>query len=177
MHKDIVLRLSRGDRSAQHELYKLYSRAMFNVCMRILNSREDAEDVLQEAFVVAFRQVGTFRFDSTIGAWLKRITINHCINFLKKRRVSLHLVDDYEKVNRPEENDAPDWEEIQLSVQRVHRAMEQLPGGCRVVFSLFMLEGYDHAEISEVLGISESTSKSQLMRAKQLIRNILINEA
>lgn len=171
MHRDVVMRLTRGDRSAQRELYDLYSRAMYNVCMRILNRREDAEDVLQEVFVVAFKQVESFRFDSTFGAWLKKITVNRCINFVNKRRVQLCLVDDYEKVNHPEVDESTDWEQVQLTVDKVHKAMINLPEGCRIVFSLFMLEGYDHSEIAEILGVSESTSKSQLFRAKQLIRN------
>lgn len=175
MHKEIVLRLTKGDRSAQRELYDLYSRAMYNICMRILNRREDAEDVLQEVFLAAFKQIDTYRFDSTFGAWLKKITINKCINFMNKRKVELYLVDNYDKVNRPDVDEQKDWEHIQLTVEKIHRAMTTLPDGCRIIFSLFMLEGYDHSEISEILGISESTSKTQLMRAKQLIRTTILS--
>ena len=175
MHKEIAVKLQKGDNTAQHELYKLYSRAMYNICMRILNHRENAEDVLQEVFITAFKQIHTFRFDSTIGAWLKKIAINTCINYLKKKRIQMHLVDSFDSYDIPETNESVDWEEVQLSVDMIRKAMVQLPEGCRVIFSLFMLEGYDHSEISQILEISESTSKSQLNRAKNLIKNMLTN--
>ena len=175
MHKEIAVKLQNGDQIAQFELYKLYSRAMFNICMRVLNHRENAEDVLQEVFITAFEQIHSFRFESTIGAWLKRIAINRCINFIKKKQIQMHLVDSFDAFDRPESNESVDWEEVQLSIEKIHKAMMQLPEGCRVIFSLFMLEGYDHAEISQILEISESTSKSQLNRAKGLIRNIITN--
>jgi RNA polymerase sigma-70 factor (ECF subfamily) len=174
-HKEIAVRLQKGDKTAQQELYKLYSRAMFNICMRIVNQRENAEDILQEVFLTAFKQIHRFRFDSTIGAWLKRITINHCINFIKRKQNQMHLVDTFDSFDRPETDEPVDWEDIQLSVEAIHKAMMLLPEGCRVIFSLFMLEGYDHAEISQILEISESTSKSQLNRAKNLIRSIITN--
>ena len=175
MHKEIALKLQKGDKAAQYELYKLYSRAMFNVCMRVLNHRENAEDVLQDVFLTAFEQIHSFRFESTIGAWLKKIAINRCINFIKKKRIQLQLLDSFNSIDRPETNESLDWEEVQLSVEMIHKAMTQLPDGCRVIFSLFMLEGYDHGEISQILEISESTSKSQLNRAKNLIKTYITN--
>lgn len=175
MHKSLAVRLQQDDKSAQFELYKLYSRAMYNVCMRILNNRDDAEDVLQEVFIVAFKQITNFRFESTIGAWLKKIAINRSLNFLKKRKAELLFVDDYNSVDIADLTEEIDWNDIQLSVERIHQAASLLPDGCRVIFSLFLLEGYDHGEIADILNISESTSKSQLHRAKLLIRNILSN--
>ena len=86
----------------------------------------------------------------------------------------MHLLDNFDTIDRPDTNEMIDWEEVQLSVNLVHKAMMQLPEGCRVIFSLFMLEGYDHSEISQILEISESTSKSQLNRAKNLIKDMLI---
>ena len=173
MHRDIVLRLQKGNNAAQHELYKLYARALFNVCMRILNNKENAEDVLQEIFLTAFGQIHTFRFESTIGAWLKKIAINRSINYLKRIKANTQLIDNFNTIDRPDEQESIDWEEVQVSVDQIHKSMMRLPEGCRVIFSLFMLEGYDHSEISQILGISESTSKSQLNRAKGLIRKTL----
>ena len=175
MHKEIAVKLQKGDNAAQFELYKLYSRAMYNICMRILNHKENAEDVLQDVFLSAFEQIHTFRFESTIGAWLKRIAINRCINFIKTTRIQIQLTDNFDTIDRPDNIDSVDWEEVELSVDSIHKAMMHLPDGCRVIFSLFMLEGYDHAEISQILEISESTSKSQLNRAKHLIRNTITN--
>lgn len=161
-----------GDSKALRELYKLYSRAMYNICCRILNNEADAEDMLQEVFIEAFSKLESFRFDSTFGAWLKRITVNKCVNGLRKRKL---LLEYQENLKEPyiEDFDEPDQGEIELSVERIRHAMALLPDGYRVIFSLYMLEGYDHEEIASILNISESTSKTQLMRAKKRIIDIL----
>jgi RNA polymerase sigma factor (sigma-70 family) len=161
----------KGDVRAQYQLYSLYSRAMYNICLRMTAQREEAEDMLQESFSYAFSKLGSFRFESSFGAWLKRIVVNTCINHLKKRKVDLVYTESY---NDPlPEDDYVDYAEIKFRVDSVMKAMEMLPQGYRVVFSLYLLEGYDHAEISEILGITESTSKSQFLRAKQKIKEIL----
>jgi RNA polymerase sigma factor (sigma-70 family) len=175
IHLELLERGIDGDRQALCELYNLYSRAMFNVAMRILNSREDAEEALQDAFTEAFLKLRTFRYESTFGSWLKRIVINRCINLVRKKKMI--LVGTEELNNLPvipdEENDT---DSIQLEVNRVIRAMELLPNGFRIVFSLYMIEGYDHEEIAGILNISESTSKSQLHRAKAKIKEIILNQ-
>lgn len=175
IHLELLERGIDGDKQALCELYNLYSRAMFNVAMRILNSREDAEEALQDAFTEAFLKLRTFRYESTFGSWLKRIVINRCINLVRKKKMI--LVGTEELNNLPvipdEENDT---DSIQLEVNRVIRAMELLPNGFRIVFSLYMIEGYDHEEIAGILNISESTSKSQLHRAKAKIKEIILNQ-
>ena len=172
--RDIIERSKKGSRQAQYQLYKMYSRAMFNICYRMMNDREDAEDMLQESFTEAFLKLDTFRFESAFGAWLKRITINKCINAIKKRRVNLtveeHIPDAPAELN-------PNEEIPGLSVEKVRKAMAQLPDGYRMVFSLYLLEGYDHAEISQIMGISEATSKSQYSRAKKRIKEIIKNQS
>ncbi len=161
----------KGDVRAQYQLYSLYSKAMYNICYRMTGQQEEAEDMLQESFTYAFSKLGSFRFESSFGAWLKRIVVNTCINHLKKRKVDLVYTEQY---NDPApDEDFVDYTEIRFKVDSVMRAMEQLPRGYRVVFSLYLLEGYDHAEISEILGITESTSKSQFLRAKQKMKEIL----
>lgn len=175
IHYGLVRECQHGDQRAFKELYQLYSKAMYNICLRMLHSRQQAEDVLQDAFVDAFRKIGSFRFDSSIGAWIKRIVINHCINDMKKKRADIDFTDTYEpyETRQSGEHEA---EEPEYTVEQVHDALKQLPDGCRLVFSLYMLEGYDHSEISEILKTSESTSKSQLLRAKRLIKDIIINK-
>lgn len=173
IHREIIELSKAGNTKAQYQLYHLYARAMYNICFRMMNNREEAEDLLQESFTEAFHSLGTFRFDSAFGAWLKRITINKCINALKKRKANLILV---ETLPDPGIENDPQADTPGLSVERVQRAMEQLPEGYRVVFSLYLLEGYDHAEISQIMGISEATSKSQYSRARQRIQEILIKE-
>jgi len=161
----------RGSRKAQFRLYELYSKAMFNVAYRIVNSREEAEDMLQEAFTNCFRNIGSYRSESTFGAWLKTIVINNCINRLRKREAELVYVDDYRPVERPEEEEPPVlWPDTSV----IAKAVEKLPDGYRVVFSLYLLEGYDHSEISQILNISESTSKTQYLRAKEKLKKILL---
>jgi RNA polymerase sigma factor (sigma-70 family) len=143
---------------------------MYNVSYRITRSEADAEDALQEAFISAFRSLENFRGDSTFGAWLKRIVVNKAINVLQKKKHELLPENDDWDV--PEEDEPVNYKE-ELTVDRVRKAIEQLPDGYRTVLSLYLLEGYDHQEIAEILNITESTSKSQLNRAKSKLRELL----
>ena len=162
----------RGDRRAQHRLYSQYARAMYNICYRMSGNAADAEDLLQNAFIDVFMKIDSFRGDSTIGAWIKRIVINNCINYLKKRKLNVTEWDD--RISEEREDDHGLTEEDTLTVGRVRSAMDQLPDGYRTVFSLYLLEGYDHKEIGEILGITEATSKSQYSRAKSKMRQLLV---
>ena len=174
IHRDIIELSKAGNQKAQYQLYSLYAKAMYNICCRMMNSQTEAEDLLQEAFAEAFLKLESFRFESSFGAWLKRIVVNKCINHIKKRKADLVFTD-----NVPENkyHTEPEITEDHMDVKRIHKAMQELPDGYRVIFSLYLLEGYDHGEIAQILGISESTSKSQFSRAKQKIKEILINTA
>jgi len=167
IHASLIEECREGKSKAQFKLYSQYSKAMYNLAYRILNNREDAEDMLQEAFVECFRNIGSFRFESTFGAWLKKIVINKCINQLKKRKIDLTLCDTLPVIIYEEE------EEITYDTGKIFKGIEMLPDGYRIILTLYLLEGYDHTEISQILGISESTSKSQYSRAKEKLRNIL----
>jgi RNA polymerase sigma-70 factor (ECF subfamily) len=139
--------------------------------------QEEAEDMLQESFSYAFSKLGSFRFESSFGAWLKRIVVNTCINHLKKRKVDLVFTETHNDPPPPSaDNESVDYGEIKFQVEQVNRAVDRLPEGYRIVFSLYLLEGYDHKEIAEILGISESTSKSQFLRAKKKIKEILMSD-
>ncbi len=166
----LIARCKAGDQEAHYSLYKMYSKAMYNVGYRIIRNEDEAEDVLQEAFVSAFRSLDHYRGDSTFGAWLKRIVINKAINALNKRKHESFPED--ETFDVAEEEEPVDYGN-ELTVERVKRGIEQLPDGYRSVLSLYLLEGYDHQEIAEILGITESTSKSQLNRAKSKLRMLL----
>lgn len=170
IHRDVIEQCIKGDPSAQFKLYSLYAKAMYNICLRMVRQQEEAEDLLQEAFTYAFSRLNTFRFEAAFGAWLKRITVNTCINHLKKKRAELVLTE--KNIERIEEEEV-DYEELTFRVEEVKQAIERLPDGYRVVLSLYLLEGYDHKEIAEILNISESTSKSQYLRAKQKIKEEL----
>jgi RNA polymerase sigma factor (sigma-70 family) len=172
IHKEVIELCKAGDPKAQYQLYRLYSKAMYNICVRMLNSQEEAEDLLQDSFVDAFMKLESFRYESSFGAWLKRIVINNCLNWISRRRVELTFPENLSNMDAPQEEEK-DEQEIQYSVQKVHQALQKLPEGYRVIFSLYALEGYDHKEISDILGVSESTSKSQYLRAKQKIKELI----
>ena len=172
IHRDIIEDCKKGNQRAQYKLYELYSKAMFNVCFRMTNKREEAEDMLQDSFTDAFHRLHSFRYDSTFGHWLKRIVVNNCINELKRKKADLSYFDDMAWFENHEEN-KEDAYGNGLTVDNVKKAMERLPGGSRVIFSLYLLEGYDHVEISQILNISESNSKSQYMRARLKVKEIL----
>ncbi|NOT73712.1 MAG: RNA polymerase sigma factor [Cyclobacteriaceae bacterium] len=169
IHAEIIEKCRLGDQEAHFQLYRLYSRSMFNVGFRIVNSEEEAEDVLQESFISAFRNLHLYRGDATFGSWLKRIVVNKAINVLKGRKTERLPEDDQFDV----EEETFTEKEFQFSVEEVKRAIEGLPDGYRSVLSLYLLEGYDHSEIAEILGITESTSKSQFNRSKKKVREIL----
>lgn len=169
IHRDIIELCKAGNPQAQKQLYQLYSRAMFGICCRMMPGREEAEDMLQETFTEAFMSLGSFRYESSFGSWLKKITVNKCINALKKRK-ALFVTSE----NIPEMAEEDDYNDLpHLKVENVIEAMEGLPEGYRIVFSLYLLEGYDHSEISQILGISEATSKSQYSRAKKRVKELI----
>lgn len=169
----LVERCREDDRQAQFELYQKYSKAMYNIALRMVGDSDEAQDVLQDAFVAAFRSIKQYNGTATFGAWLKRIVINKCLDFLKKRKLDIVDVDTVMyKIETPEEQ-VDDSVFYGVSAEMVHHEIKKLPEGCRVVLNMYLLEGYDHSEIATVLGVSESTSKSQYSRAKRLLRERL----
>jgi RNA polymerase sigma factor (sigma-70 family) len=171
IHREIIELSKEGNPKAQFQLYKLYSKAMFNICVRMLNNKEEAEDLLQESFTDAFMKLNSFRYESSFGAWLKRIVINKCINSMQKKKVD--MVYPEHQIEFVQGEEIVDYGKIEMDVRKIYETMEILPHGYRVIFSLYALEGYDHTEIAQILDISESTSKSQYLRAKQKIRDLL----
>ena len=171
-HRNIVELCKRGERQAQFELYRLYAKAMYHICLRMVKNEMDAEDILQGSFIDVFSKLHTFKYQSSIGAWIKRIVINNCINHLKKRRLLLEPLEDHSyQIAHEEPDTVPEFHD--WTVAAVKNAIEQLPDGYRVVFNLYAFEGYDHKEIAHILGISEATSKSQYSRAKKKLKTIV----
>jgi len=171
IHRYLIERCLENDAKAQFHLYRLYADAMYNVCMRLMKREEDAQDVLQEAFVDAFTKLYTFRFDASFGSWLKKVVINKCINTLQKRKVPLLFADEA-KLDRWHEEEE-DFSYVELEVKHVRHAIDKLPEGCRVVLNLYLFEGYDHGEIAQILAITESTSKAQYSKAKKKLREFI----
>ena len=159
-----------GQTSAYQVLYERYSKAMFNTALRIVNKTADAEDVLQDSFTDAFMQLSSFENKSTFGAWLKQIVVFKSITLLKKQRMS--IVDMEKAEDLPDESEL-DEADIWYTVEMIKQTMQQLPDGYRTVLSLYLFEGYDHEEISEILGVAQSTVRTQYIRAKQKLLKLL----
>lgn len=162
-----------NDPSSQRELYNRYSPKMLSVCYRFANSREDAEDMLQEGFIKVFTQMHTFQNKGAFEGWIRRIIVHTCINFLKKNKKFSNSIDleqaDYLEVK----------EETMPSVMQARQIIEcirLLPLGYRTVLNLYAMEGYSHREIADMLDIEESTSRSQYTRAKSMLEAILIKK-
>lgn len=169
IHQQLIDLCKKGDTKAQFELYKLYARAMYSTCLRIVGDTFDAEDVMQEAFFKAFDKINTYRNEVSFGAWLKRIVVNSSLDFIKKSKVDQVPLDSAYGIKSDDElaNFEP------KSVEQLKWGIAKLPEGYRAIISLFYFEGYSHDEIAELLGITSSTSRSQLTRAKQRLFDIL----
>ncbi len=148
---------------------------MLNTCLRIVKQQEEAEDVLQEAFIDAFTKIDSFRMESSFGLWLKQIVVNKSINYLRSKKLDLvDIEENTHKIDTSTEVFVQE-EDVEFKVESINKALYLLPDGYRTVLSMYLFEGYDHEEIASFLGISESTSRTQYMRAKnklvQIIRN------
>jgi len=168
IHQDLIDRCRQRDSKAQFQLYKLYYRSMYSVSLRIVNDEMEAEDVMQESFLNAFKKIETYRGEVSFGAWLKRIVVNRSLDVVKKRKVKFEEIN--ERTTEIEDYHMP-VKEIDPKVLK--NAIQQLPDGYRIVLSLYLLEGYDHDEISQILGISNSSSRTQLLRAKNKLKELL----
>lgn len=171
IHQEIIDRCKTGNREAQFQLYKVYYKSMYSTSLRIVGNTNDAEDIMQEAFLSAFKKINTYEGKVSFGAWLKKIVINRSLDYLKKKKVVFEEIN--EKIMESEEMDNPFMETMTPDVKKIKAAIMMLPEGYRVVLSLYLLEGYDHEEISEILKISNGSSRSQLLRAKRRLKEIL----
>ncbi|MBT8209177.1 MAG: RNA polymerase sigma factor [Eudoraea sp.] len=167
---DLVERCRKNDRKAQLKLYKQYCEGMYCVAARFLNNADDAEDVLQEAFIKAFQKIHQFSGEVTFGAWLKRIVINTCIDYLKSKKMQFVEFQDYQMQVVEDE----DWSVSEsVSLDEVKKAMEQLPEKYCYVVKLYLLEGYDHTEIAQILKLTQTASRTRLLRGKAYLRELL----
>ena len=167
----LIEKCKQNDRKAQLELYRKYCDGMFIVASRYLKDGAAAEDALQEAFIKAFQKLDQFKGDVTFGAWLKRIVINKCLDIIKARKMEVQSLDD--GVLHIAEGEG-DWDiGEQVTMDEVYHAIDSLPENYRVVVKIFLMEGYDHQEISEILGITESASRTNLHRGKLKLKQTL----
>jgi len=158
---------------AQRELYNRYSPKMLSVCYRFAQSREDAEDMLQEGFIRIFTQIHTFQNKGAFEGWIRRIIVHTCINFLKKYKKFNESIDlGYAEYLQVKEETVPSI----MQAKQVVECIRLLPVGYKTVLNLYAIEGYNHKEIAEMLDIEESTSRSQYTRAKTMLEGILIKK-
>lgn len=166
---DLIEGCLEGDRKMQHELYKRFAPKMYGVCLRYASNAEEAEDILQEGFIKVFRKVGSFRREGSFEGWIRRIFVNTAIEQFRKK-VYLQPITDVEE-------DTLEGKYIsvldRLSEKDIIKLVQQLSPGYRTVFNMYVVEGYTHRQIAELLGISEGTSKSQLSRAKQILQDLV----
>lgn len=167
LHQDLINGCKNGDQKAQFQIYKLYFKAMYNTSLRIVKNTMEAEDIMQESFLSAFEKIDTYSGTVSFGAWLKKIVINRSLDVLNRRKAIFEDIDNHTGIKDEDGEDLIQMEEIDIKVEAVKNAIEKLPDGYRIILSLYLLEGYDHDEIGEILSISSSTSRSQLSRAKQ----------
>ena len=172
--RHMIQRCIDGDSYYEKKLYGSYIQAMYNRAVRMIGEHEAAKDVVQDSFIEVFKSLHKFRGDSTLGAWIKRIVIHSCISHMKRNKkfnhVSLNHIEteDFE-YEREDEND--------LNPLAIYEAIKKLPEGCRNVLNLYLIEGYQHKEIAEIMEISESTSKTQYRRARQMLQGFLKKKA
>lgn len=173
IHNELALRAGTGDSEAQFELYGLYYKAMFTTANRIVKDSMLAEELMQDGFMSAFLKMDKWHQKSSFGAWLKRIVINECLDYLAKKKLDIVSMEDLQIADKEEEIiDEPEY-----NIEEVKRTMSQLPDGYRTILSLYLFEGYDHEEIGEILKISSSTSRSQYLRAKKKLIELIKNKA
>lgn len=167
IHQDLLDGCKTGDQKAQFQIYKLYYKAMYNTSLRIVNDPMEAEDIMQESFLSAFEKFDTYSGTVSFGAWLKKIVINRSLDSLNKRKAIFEDIDCHKGIKDESDDDILSKEETDIKVEEIKEAINRLPDGYRIILSLYLLEGYDHDEIAEIMSISSSTSRSQLSRAKQ----------
>ena len=168
----LIEKCKNNDSRAQMQLYDQYCKAMFNTAYNFIKDDDIAQDVMQEAFIKAFKKIESFSGEATFGAWLKRIVVNQSLDYIKKQKIQTVELNDnivYMADDEPWEVDA----EIKLSA--IYKCIEELPQKCKNVVKLYLIEGYDHQEVAQILEISEVASRSQLSRGKSKLKELLIH--
>ena len=168
---DLVARCRAGDVDAFETIYNQHAARIYTLACRMAGSPHDGEDLLQEIFLQAHRKLASFKGDSSLGTWLYRLALNHCLDYVRSRRAKMGRVTDTLDAEGAMEPVAP--RETPIARVDLERALQQLPEGCREAFVLHDVEGFDHKEVAKLLGIAEGTSKSQVFKARSRLRGLL----
>jgi RNA polymerase sigma factor (sigma-70 family) len=172
MNPTILAACVKGDQLAQKQLYDCYKGKLFATCLRYAHSREDAEDIFQDGFVRIFKDLHQYTGVGNLEGWLRKVMVNTALQHLRKQKNGLQTV---EFDGQEYADEAEEFVMDEQQAKNLLRILHLLPPGFRTVFNLYVLEGYTHPEIAEILDISVGTSKSQLMRAKAAFRKLLEN--
>lgn len=166
----LIVRAKAGDTDAWKTLYDQNKQSVYSLCVRMCGNRHDAEDILQESFISAFRKIGQLRDETIFGGWLRRISINHCLQHLRSQIVHTPIAEEPD----PVAEDGGDEYLQSIPFADIQQAITGLPVKCRVVFVLVAMEDYSHQQVADALHITVSTSKSQYHRGKQLLKTKLL---
>jgi len=170
LQPSLIAKCKQNDQKAQMQLYENYCKAMYATAYNFIKQSDIAEDMMQEAFIKAFQNIESFDGNVSFGAWLKRIVINQCLDWLKKRKLRIVSIDEKHVKIAGED----DWEvDNNITVSQIHDAIEQLSDKYKIVLKLFLLEGYDHQEIAQILNITEVSSRSKVFRGKNKLKELL----
>jgi RNA polymerase sigma factor (sigma-70 family) len=167
--EDLIKGCLRRDRTAQQQLFDLYSSKMYGICYRYVRQPMEAEDILVTAFTKIFERIGQYKGDGSFEGWIRRVIVNEALTHLRKAR-TMYLETELEQADRE-----PDYAQLSdhLEAEDLMNMIQQLPAGYRIVFNMYAIDGYSHKEIAAQLGISENTSKSQLSRARVYLQKML----
>lgn len=167
VHHELIKKCKKGHQRSQMQIYKLYYKAMFNTSYRIVGNKSDAEDIMQDSFIDAFQKIDQYGEDGSFGGWLKRIVVNNSLDHLHKHKNETVLNDHMEVVES--ENESDDINKIRLV--DIKEALKKIKEEYRVIISLYLFDGYDHEEISEILNISYNLSRTRYSRARKKLKD------
>jgi len=171
LQSHLIEKCKNNNAKAQMQLYDLYCKAMYNIACNFIKDDVVAQDIMQEAFIKAFKKIETYTGEASFGAWLKRIVINQSLDYIKKKKMDTVVLDEKVIPFADDEN----WEiESVTSLQDIYKCIELLPNKCKNVVKLYLIEGYDHQEVAQILQITEGSSRSQLSRGKNRLKELLI---
>lgn len=167
VHHQLIAKCKKQDQKSQMQIYKLYYKAMFNTSLRITGNRSDAEDIMQESFLDAFQKLEQYSEEGSFGGWLKRIVVNNSIDFVNKNKMHTEFSEHLEVV----EDQTSHFEEKDIRLKDIKSALNKIKDEYRIIISLFLFEGYDHEEISDILNISYNLSRTRYSRAKKKLKD------
>lgn len=174
IHYELIEGCRLNHRESQIKIYDLYYKAMYNISYRITGNMVEAEDIMQDSFLEAFKKIETYRGEGAFGAWLKRIVVNNSINSLRKRKELLSLDDTGIDLADPSDEETNYSENVFCRLEEIRDAIKHLPDNYRIILSLHLLEGYDHEEISEILNTTYGNIRTRYSRAKQKLLEIIM---